>query len=374
MAAGAVAATLSSAAPSTWRQAAPIGKQNRRKGTAGGNRADDSAKGAFRPYHSVSVPKSVASSALEFDPLGVSRAIMGNCPFRGLSAAQKEPAQSPAAQGSRSESSSTARRVSAQEGFSGAAGPPVLSPPNPSGTDGSGTVVAKILEAGVRLLLRRHQGVQVVVHSSWPELLFGSVKAVHLSGRGWLSKLGLAARELIVSAPTSCKLDYGELLAGRVTLTECALGWAEAAFDASDFANFLVYPPVVSSARRLIGSDFSFEPQGVRIDVAAGQVHFVCRQAGEQFNVVLEAVGGVEGEHVGMPESNPWGVLVVLEPSQPALACVMTKFFNELEVDLAGVGLRFAGLAIREEAGRAIVRLRLNARIQRIPNPLRDTI
>eukprot|EP00435_Cladocopium_sp_Y103_P013341 s1460_g3.t1 len=157
--------------------------------------------------------------------------------------------------------------------------------------DGSGQVVSKILETGVRLLLRRYDLVRVKVQSRWDQLIRGRVEAVELSGKQWCTKLQLRARSLVVSA-SSAALDYGELLQGRVTLTEVAKGSAEAIFDAQEFGDFLIYPQVSEAAPVVSGAKVLFSERGVEIDSSAEELTFQGRHAGQAFRARLTVDGG----------------------------------------------------------------------------------
>ncbi|CAE7840650.1 carA2 [Symbiodinium sp. CCMP2592] len=239
----------------------------------------------------------------------------------------------------------------------------VKMPPSPQ--DGSGAVVSKVLEAGVRLLLRNYDAVVVAVGSRWETLLRGRVQAVQLSGKDWCTKLGLRARRLVVAALEGAALDYGELLQGRVTLTAVADGWAEAIFNEADFGQFLLYPQVAAASPTVEGAKFIFSSEGVIIDAAAETLTFEGRHAGHGLRGVLRCGQGgtvptVKLEALGaQPEE-------ALEPLEEALG----GFFATLHVDLAGVDLRFRRLRFAPSHAAVL----LKAEIRRIPNPFRDRI
>eukprot|EP00929_Paragymnodinium_shiwhaense_P100764 TRINITY_DN63330_c0_g1_i1.p1 TRINITY_DN63330_c0_g1~~TRINITY_DN63330_c0_g1_i1.p1 ORF type:complete len:323 (-),score=49.67 TRINITY_DN63330_c0_g1_i1:674-1642(-) len=248
-----------------------------------------------------------------------------------------------------------------------------LPPPRETG-DGSGTAVSKILEAGVRLLLRSHNGVKVAVRSRWEDLLrAGSVEAVHLSGRNWRTKLDLTARSLVVAALKGARLDYGALMQGRVSLTAPAHGWAEGVFDADDFGNFLLYPQVAARLPQVAGTRLKFQSSGIVIDAPAGQVVLPAALGNTQCQVVLHVNDGVNIEaHLSLSSEEADSQLSADERHDWEAA--ITTFFKNVNVDLAGVDLKFAAIKLAGTEGRSEVRLRLTAVIRRIPNPLRDTI
>eukprot|EP00913_Durusdinium_trenchii_P022361 g21007.t1 len=169
----------------------------------------------------------------------------------------------------------------------------------------------------------------------------GRVEAVKLFGKNWMepqprvalacTKLQLRARQLTVT--THCAaLDYGELLQGRVTLTEVAKGFAEAIFDAEEFGDFLLYPQVAQAAPVVLGSRFRFMEQKVKID----------------FETKTTASKATTGE----------------------LERALSAFFATLYIDLAGVALRFQRLDFHPKT----LAIQLTAEIRRIPNPFRDQI
>jgi len=220
----------------------------------------------------------------------------------------------------------------------------------------------------VKLLLSEYDSVQVKVRCRFDELIWGQVEAVHLSGFNWCSKLRLSARELVISVPECARLDYGELLGGRVQLTETAHGWAEAVFNEADFGNFLTYPQVQAAAPQIDGVTFSFLPDGVVVDRPAGRVRFEGLLGCERFIVELEAAA----------DGSPTAVLLEPLGGPPGLAEAFTSFFRTLSVDLAGAVLHFHALRLDHRTGTTgpeeVIRIRLKAEILRIPNPLRDRI
>lgn len=233
--------------------------------------------------------------------------------------------------------------------------------------DGSGQVVSKILETGVRLLLRRYDMVRVKVQSRWDQLIRGRVEAVELSGKQWCTKLRLRARSLVVSA-SSAALDYGELLQGRVTLTEVAKGSAEAIFDAQEFGDFLIYPQVSEAAPVVSGAKVLFSERAVEIDSSAEQLTFQGRHAGQAFRARLTCGDGGKRPKVSLHSDAR-----LAEATKMELETALETFFSKLKIDLAGVLLRFHRLNFpRSSAG--TVAVLLTAEIRRIPNPFRDRI
>jgi len=221
----------------------------------------------------------------------------------------------------------------------------------------------KILELLVPSHLKSRKSVRAVVRSYFGELIGGRVAAVHLSGEAWHSRADLTARRLTVAALNGASLDYAELLAGRITLTTPAQGCAEAVFDSSDFGNFLQYRPVAKIAPLVCGQRLVFVKDSVRIDSPGRKVYFTGRVAGHTVKAVLDGPAGVD-------------VAVQILDSPPAidhgaLAGSLTEFFRSLEVDLAGVRLRFHSIGFEQ---RSRCSLRLRATISRIPNPLFDVI
>lgn len=233
-------------------------------------------------------------------------------------------------------------------------------------------VVEQILEAGVRLLLQSYDRVRVQVGCQFGELIQGRVGAVHLSGKAWRTKMELTARELIVAAPDGAQLDYGALLAGQVTLTAVAHGWAEAAFDEADFGHFLNYPQVAASLPCIGGSRLVMMADGISIDGLGGRVSFIVCHLGFRIQAaLLVSEDGTLSVRVlsALPEQSgpPLFDAHAYEES-------LVSFFRSLEVDLAGVRLRFAALRFGQVDGCEVVRIRLSAAIKRIPNPFRDRI
>lgn len=251
-----------------------------------------------------------------------------------------------------------------------------LNPPR-SG-DSSGALVARILEAGVRLLLRNHAGVHVTVSSELGQLAQGRVAGVHLEGREWRTQRGLTARRLVVAALDGAALDYNELIfAQRVTLTEPASGWAEAMFDARDFGNFLLYAPVFGAAPTFESSTVRFCPDGASIDSSAGRATFKFLHAGRGLTAFLEAdAAGVPTVRLSACTSqvNGMGGDAVSPPTVAGLEAILTTFFQKLFVDLAGVELRFASLRFDHAPAGDVLSLRLRAIVRRIPNPFKDRI
>lgn len=231
--------------------------------------------------------------------------------------------------------------------------------------DGSGRVVSKILETGVRLLLRRYDMVRVKVQSRWDQLIRGRVEAVELSGKQWCTKLRLRARSLVVSASCAA-LDYGELLQGRVTLTEVAKGSAKAIFDAQEFGDFLIYPQVSEAAPVVSGAKVLFSERGVEIDSSAEQLTFQGRHAGQAFRARLTCGDGGKRPKVSLHSDARLAEATKLE-----LETALETFFSKLQIDLAGVLLRFDRLNFPRCDAVAVL---LTAEIRRIPNPFRDVI
>lgn len=241
---------------------------------------------------------------------------------------------------------------------------PRLEPPRSLG-DGSGEVVSKILEVGVRMLLRSYDNVQVRVSSKLGELVRGRVNDVHLSGRSWCTKLNLRARSLTVMA-SPASLDYGELLRGSVALTQPAKGWAEAVFDGRDFGYFLCYQALASATPVVAGSKFRFSSEGVIIDSDGRNIAFRGWHANEP---VLGSLTLTE------EQGRPMVRVCVSQPQTAGpLEVALTVFFRDLQVDLAGVHLRFDQLGFGSLAGEDVAHILLRAEICRIPNPLRDRI
>mmetsp|Transcript_76376 Transcript_76376/g.151062 ORF Transcript_76376/g.151062 Transcript_76376/m.151062 type:complete len:305 (+) Transcript_76376:60-974(+) len=251
----------------------------------------------------------------------------------------------------------------------------------PHAGDGSGAVVARLLEFLVPLHLRRYQSVRAAVRSQTNTLVQGRVQAVHLQGLDWHSRADLTARRLIVTAPDGAALNYLEALAGQLTLTAPTTGWAEAVFDARDFGNFLKYQPVATTVPRIAGERFLFSSEGVVVDTAARHIVFSGRWGRRPVKAMLEA-----GPAPGMALS-----VCILEAGSSVadasmLGSALTHFFRNLRVDLCGVELSFAAMDVRpwhpsatKRAGSRdgvvpAVWLRLRATIQRIPNPARDRI
>ncbi|CAK9096164.1 Zeta-carotene-forming phytoene desaturase [Durusdinium trenchii] len=199
----------------------------------------------------------------------------------------------------------------------------------PSQGDGSGQVVSKILEAGVRLLLRRYDLVSVSVASRWDQLMRGRVEAVKLFGKNWCTKLQLRARQLTVT--THCAaLDYGELLQGRVTLTEVAKGFAEAIFDAEEFGDFLLYPQVAQAAPVVLGSRFRFMEQKVKIDFETKTVFFQGRHPGDFFQARLTCSDKGARPKVSLHSET------ASKATTGELERALSAFFATLYIDLAG--------------------------------------
>ncbi|CAJ1355755.1 unnamed protein product, partial [Effrenium voratum] len=175
------------------------------------------------------------------------------------------------------------------------------------------------------------------------------------------TKLGLRARALRVAALRGAALDYGELLQGRVTLTEAAQGWAEAVFDAEEFADFLVYPQVAAAAPQLEGAQFRF-CGSVEISSADETLTFQGSHAGDLFRGTLSCGDGTQ------PQVSLHGDID--EARRVALERALASFFRSLYVDLAGVCLSFERLRF----GKDVAAVLLKAEIRRIPNPFRDRI
>jgi len=254
-----------------------------------------------------------------------------------------------------------------------------LHPPK-NGGDGSGKAVSRILELLVPLHLRSHQSVHVVVHCRFSDLVRGHVDSVFLDGTDWHSRAGITARRLTISTPHGASLRYLEVLAGRITLTSPAMGMADAVFDASDFGNFLCYPPVAASAPVINGcGKFTFLRSGVVIDAVGRRVVFSGRCAGTHIQAALMAVDAAGGDvrvevlHVSNTSSDvpaTSGPILSSKLDPEVLARSLTQFFRTLYVDLAGVELRFSSVSFRAP----LLLFRLQAVVRRIPNPVTDRI
>jgi len=227
--------------------------------------------------------------------------------------------------------------------------------------DRSGTVVAKLLEVAVRSQMRQHGMVLAKVNSRLERLMQGYVESVYLSGRDLQTRLGLTARNLIITAPDSSFIDYGRLALGKLTLTTPAHGMSEALFDASDWGNFLVYPSVVRAATsELRGGAVQFLRHGVSLDSAAGRLSFSAAYEGRQLRCHLRL----------LDDALP--VVDVDGTQDPTLAQELTLFFQNLCIDLAGVRLQYHAMKFENLDGKDLVRVRLATTVYRIPNPLRD--
>lgn len=233
--------------------------------------------------------------------------------------------------------------------------------------DRSGSVVAQILEFLVPMHLREHNGIRAVVQAKFMDLIRGRVAGVHLSGDNWVTREGLTAQRLTIAAWEGIEINYGDLLRGRLTVVRPAQGWTETIFDPSDFGNFLVYGRVAAEAPTIAGEQIVFDREGVEFDQKRGRVYFSGRVAGATLRFQLQVGDSPRGDsvQVRVVEGMTKG------PEAEVLGITMTDFFTKLQLDLAGVEMRFNALGF-DSPDR--LRLRLRATVHRIPNPFKDRI
>eukprot|EP00405_Crypthecodinium_cohnii_P030241 CAMPEP_0206500504 /NCGR_PEP_ID=MMETSP0324_2-20121206/52524_1 /ASSEMBLY_ACC=CAM_ASM_000836 /TAXON_ID=2866 /ORGANISM="Crypthecodinium cohnii, Strain Seligo" /LENGTH=338 /DNA_ID=CAMNT_0053987685 /DNA_START=335 /DNA_END=1351 /DNA_ORIENTATION=+ len=278
----------------------------------------------------------------------------------------------------------------------------------------SGRIVSSILTAAAKLMVPNFKELTVRVHARVDQLLLGRIASMYIAGRDWATNLGLTVREMVIAVPQEARVSYMKLLSGTVQLTETVQGWAVGVFNSQDFSNFLVYPPLVAVAPKLPdGSPITFVRDGVHIDLENDRVCFKAWVYEEEldFEAVMPSAaaspspspcdnddsnsdsrsqtsgsdasqGSLEGSNestVDTEEANylPYVKATTESEHSAAAASVLTDFFQNLQMTLAGVDLRFQSVALDFRPGidgqkEPVVRVNLSANILRVPNPMTD--
>ena len=103
--------------------------------------------------------------------------------------------------------------------------------------------ISSAAEIGLKLKLRRHDQVKVIVSGSTAELIQGKILGACVSGRGWMSPMMLTCR-YINCIVGSVQIDTSKLARGEIVLAAPVKGRCFVDFTADDFANFLCHPKV----------------------------------------------------------------------------------------------------------------------------------
>ncbi|KAJ1490742.1 hypothetical protein T484DRAFT_3298053 [Baffinella frigidus] len=229
---------------------------------------------------------------------------------------------------------------------------PGFGPPSP------GVILSRVAEVGLKLKLARHRGVAVDVTASPAKILAGGVEGVQVSGKLWASPGKLTCKQLDVQVGETV-IDIPQLLSPfspQIVMKVPARGTAAIVFDPADWGNFLVHELVGKA--QLPQGEFRFSRAGASIDAARQCALFSGEWRGEQ--VQLELSQSRQGGEVSVREAGK-------VDGEGELCGALAAWFQDLDVNLDGA--HFFLEEIRFGAPN-LVRLKLNVRVDRFPNPI----
>ena len=270
-------------------------------------------------------------------------------------------------------------------GASAAMLPPLVPTPAPA------SLLSSVASLVLRSRLQRMESVDVDVQAAPGSLLSGCVDAVTVSGRGWCTPLNLSCASLRVTVGRTA-IDLGGLVSTRqILLQQPAIGDAQMAFSAPDWANFLKHPLMRESVAAQIrktglslrhGVSFARSSARIvrgRLEGDRGGVEFTLDWDARPMiaRLGLASSGKVVVDahyYASTPSAAPQIVNAESTSEEQAASVWLASLFQTLLIDLDGCELRFRSLCVRmpraREAAstRAELCLDLDVRVRSFPS------
>lgn len=239
------------------------------------------------------------------------------------------------------------------------------------------TLLEQVTQLALRARLKEARSVTADISCDAFSLMAGRVNSVTIKGEGWRSPLDLTAQTLECTVGAAA-LDYAQVLIRRqIVLTNIPTGTARVVFSEADLGNFLVHPLVVEAAKTGVqGAPFVFDRDSVRIEPPSkerpeGRILFTgtWRRDNVRYQVELlpvergVAVGrGVQAHAIALGVGGRSSSAGVVEDA-------LTRFFNQLTVNLEGVEMRLMSVKIASGTGfaGALADLRLQLTVKAFP-------
>jgi hypothetical protein len=246
---------------------------------------------------------------------------------------------------------------------------PLPSPPTTT-TDITSGLISQLAVMAIKRRLAGHTAVSCDVSNNLAAdlLLRGRVGPVTIKGKGWRSGRGLTCRAIEASVE-QCELDVARILVNqKLVLTTPAKGKAMVALNSEDFGNFITHhrmkPPGGTH------SPIEFFREGSRVDASTGTVTFFSSYEGIRWKCRLGRgksvkTRGIVRVHVSSTEE---GTIQDQEVVSTKLANTLSRFFNELVLDLDGTLLSFRDMMVTDKGESPSVMLALNILVRKFPS------
>jgi|NOAtaT_6_FD_contig_61_1142964_length_1384_multi_6_in_0_out_0_1 hypothetical protein len=236
------------------------------------------------------------------------------------------------------------------------------------------SIISTLAECALQLRLRSHSGVSCQVSADPTRMLVsGSVGPVTVKGRSWMSPLGLTCRA-IEATVESCQLDLMKVLRDRkLRLTVPAKGKALVAFNSQDFGNFITYPLLKSQISKRIMTEFQFLKDNIAIDAMRNHVTFYGKSHdGTLYKCILSRSANSGASVQVYPSSSTQDTSGNTATRSQELATNLTRFFNQLVLELDGTYLNFHDFRINASrssgSDTATLVLALSIEVHKLPS------
>ncbi|CAM9613960.1 unnamed protein product [Chrysoparadoxa australica] len=208
------------------------------------------------------------------------------------------------------------------------------------------------------------------VDCEFQELLKGSLQGAVINGRNWLTPKGFSCRNILMELK-EVQLDLPHLMTKQqIRLEVPALGQATLTFSANDFGNFLAHPmvesaPITSAAGDSKDGTFVFRSTGCRINL--GEESILFSGAVDGMGTSAKVKNGPEGLAIDvMPEAPGTSDLGGLDLE--TLGQELTRYFEELHINLDGIYLRYKSLQITKRVIPTAIQLQLAIEVHTVPD------
>ena len=239
--------------------------------------------------------------------------------------------------------------------------------------DISSSLISQLAVMALKRRLAGHTSVTCDVPGVSPQLLFGKVGPVTVSGTGWQSGLGLTCRAIEATVDT-CELDIQRVVAQqKLSLIRPARGKAMIALNAADFGNFITHPliksPTIPVKNGQQSAPIKFKKEGTDVDAETGVVTFFVESLGMNWQCELRrgTAGSERGAVVSAVPVSETGNDETAKAK--AVGGSLTRFFNEIEFDLDGTSLSFRDMQVTGKGKTPSLMLSLNICVRKFPSP-----